>query len=276
MFGLFRRKQVNDIKGSSPYSLALLSVSEKLKPMTQVEFEIANQSLEEVFDWLSEQEQGHWFNGGHFNMSDQTGAQYQLKISRYFGSNTLPVVFTNNTETILHSLPLLDSPRKEVGVIHIGHQFDLKDPLDVEQGSAFHFALARYNGCRLFCLGVDDNQSMKTFEYAEDLGCDWMKASECTFSHRFAVKQQLAAYLAHCDEVILNIDLASLYPKLRLEHGDGLDVQIVNRIIRLVLMSQKTKLIQLVGWKDKHIYSKATQGVLHEIATMVPSRDCAA
>lgn len=277
MFGLFRRNKVQSITGVLSHHLVLLSVSEKLKPMRQVDFEMADQSLEEMYEWISDLDGYRWVNGGHYDLSNSPSGQYQLHLSRFLGSEALPVVLTNNSETLLHSLPLLNSQHKELGIIHIGRQFELKASLEPVQGSAFHFALSRYNESRLFCLGIDQTQQdERTFEYAEDLGCDWMTLSECSFSQRFQVKHQLANYLSHCDEVVVNIDLPSLYPVSRLERGSALDVQVVSRMIRQLLISGKVRQVQLVGYKDKHLYSKQTQAILHELTQMFPSNNCAA
>ncbi|EGU29218.1 arginase [Vibrio scophthalmi] len=274
MFGLFRRNKNHDPVGVSTHSMALISAAQLLKPMKTVEFEMAEQSLSDVFEWMTEQNHSRWSNGGHFLLSDQMVGRYQLNLSRYLGSNSLPVVFTNSTETILHALPLLHVPNKELGIIHVGNQFENKATLEPEMGSAYHFALARFNQCRLFYIGIDSRlQNEKTFEYAEDLGCDWLTLPECEFSHRLQLKQQVSSYLSYCDEVVLNIDLESLCAKSRLEVDRNLDVQIVTRIIRQCLISGKVKMVQLVGWKDKHVFAKSTQIILQELAGMVPSTD---
>lgn len=271
MFGLFRRNKDQNLTGMLSHRLALLTVSEKLKPMKLVDFEMADQSLEEIYQWIEELDGFSWLNGGHYNLTAQPVTKYQHQLSRYLGTETLPVVFTNNSETILHSLPLLHSSRQELGIVHIGRDFELKASLEPVQGSAYHFALARYNECRLFCLGVDINQHLeRLLEYAEDLGCDWMTGEECSFSHRFQVKNQLASFLAHCHDVVVNIDLSCLYPVSRLEQGTALDVQMVNRMIRQLLISGKVRQVQLVGYKDKHLYSKQTQSIMHELAQLFP------
>ncbi|MCG9781628.1 arginase [Vibrio brasiliensis] len=277
MFGLFRRNKAENITGILSHRLVLLSVSEKLKPMKQVDFEMADQSLEEIYQWIEELEGFRWLNGGHYNLTTQPVGKYQLHLSHYLGTEALPVIFTNNGETLLHSLPILHSNRKELGIIHIGRNFELKASLEPDQGSAYHFALSRYNECRLFCLGIDLAQhSERLLEYAEDLGCDWMTSEECSFSHRFQVKNQLASYLSHCEDVIVNIDLSCLYPVSRLEKGTALDVQMVNRMLRQLLISGKVRQVQLVGYKDKHLYSKQTQSILHELTQLFPSNDRAA
>ena len=50
--------------------MVFLSVSERIKPMKQVDFEMADQSLEEMFDWVSDINKQHWINGGHYNLTD--------------------------------------------------------------------------------------------------------------------------------------------------------------------------------------------------------------
>ncbi|HAS62396.1 MAG TPA: arginase [Vibrio sp.] len=274
MFGLFRRNKTHSITGVSSFSMVLMSISQQIKPIKQVEFEMADQSLQDVFDWLAEQENSRWLNGGHYMLSEQMIGRYQLNLSRYLGSQTLPVVFSNCTEGMLHVLPLLNTTNKELGVIHIGNQFEMKPTLEPELGSAYHFALARFNELRLFCMGIDGvRQSEKELEYAEDLGCDWLTLPECQFSHRFQLKEQLASFLSHCDQVVLNIDLASLCPQSQVGTERYLEVHMVSRIIRHSLMSGKVKMVQLVGWKDKHIFSKSTLAILQELSEMVPTND---
>ncbi|KII76439.1 arginase [Vibrio renipiscarius] len=274
MFGLFRRNKMLNPVALPPHSMILMSACQSIKPMKRIEFEMADQSLEDVFEWLTEQDHNQWCNGGHYSLSDQMIAHYQLNLSRYLDSSNLPVVFSNCTETLLHALPLLHAKRKELGIVHVGNQFEIKPTLEPEAGSVYHFSLARFNECRLFCMGIDaTSQTEKTFEYAEDLGLNWLTLSECQFGHRLHVKQQLANYLSHCDEIVLNIDLASLCPKSRLESEHYLEVQMVTRIIRQCLLSEKVKLVQLVGWKDKHIFAKSTLSVLQELVSLIPHND---
>lgn len=273
MFGLFRRKKTRNSISSPAFSMVLMSISQSIKPMKQVEFEMADQSLQDVFDWLAEQEHSRWLNGGHYMLSEQMIGRYQLNLNRYLGSSTLPVVFSNCTEGVLHALPLLNGG-KALGIIHIGSQFEINPTLEPELGSAYHFALARFSDLHLFCMGINDaRQNEKTLEYAEDLGCDWLMLSECQFGHRFYVKEQLTSYLAHCDQVVLNIDLASLCPQSYLGSERHLEVHMVSRIIRQSLMSGKVAMVQLVGWKDKHIFAKSTLSILQELAGIVPTND---
>lgn len=277
MFGLFRRHNKHTTIGLTSHRLVMLSVSERLKPMAQVEFEMTNQSLEEMYQWVADSQGSHWFNGGHFNLSTQSRDDYQLSLSHCLGSQAMPVVLTNQCETLLYTLPLIQSSSRELGIVHVGRQFELKPSLELEQGSAFHFALSRYSECRLFCLGINAlQQSERVLEYAEDLGCDWLSIEECSFPHRFQVKQQLATYLAHCDDIVVNIDLNSLYPLTRLEGHSALEVPMVNRMLRQLLLSNKVRQVQLVGYKDKHLYSKQTQSILHELGQLSPFRDRAA
>ena len=83
-------------------------------------------------------------------------------------------------------------------------------------------------------------------------------------------------YLDHCDQIVMSIDLASLLTKNNLDGTPALDIQMVLRTIRLCLVSGKIKAIQLVGDRDRLIYSKQTKAILEELYQMAPLIDHAA
>ncbi|MGT0149373.1 hypothetical protein ACT691_05510 [Vibrio metschnikovii] len=95
---------------------------------------------------------------------------------------------------LLNALPLLALDNDELGIIHIGHEFELKQTLDRQVGSAYHFALSRYAQTRLLYLGIDAPKRGKqpNFRFnAEDLGCDWLTDQECHFRQRNQVKKPI-------------------------------------------------------------------------------------
>jgi hypothetical protein len=73
----------------------------------------------------------------------------------------------------------------------------------------------------------------------------------------------------------LSVDLSSLIPKNGLE-GTCLDLQMALRTIRHSLVSGKVRAIQLVGDKDRLVYSKQTKAILEELYQMAPLIDHAA
>ncbi|MCV5947868.1 hypothetical protein OFN94_23895, partial [Escherichia coli] len=90
------------------------------------------------------------------------------------------------------------------------------------------------------------------------------------------VKQQISNYLDHCDQIIVTIDLGSLSTKNNLEGTPSLDIQMVLRTLRLCLVSGKVKAIQLVGDRDRLVYSRQTKAILEELYQMAPLLDHAA
>ncbi len=50
----------------------------------------------------------------------------------------------------------------------------------------------------------------------------------------------------------------------------SLDNQMVMRVLRQVVLSKKVKLVQLVGAKDKLIYSKQTKEIVDELCALSP------
>ncbi|MDW2138667.1 arginase, partial [Vibrio sp. 2128(2023)] len=55
-----------------------------------------------------------------------------------------------------------------------------------------------------------------------------------------------------------------------------LDIQMVLRTLRLCLVSGKVKAIQLVGDRDRLVYSRQTKAILEELYQMAPLLDHAA
>ncbi len=110
----------------------------------------------------------------------------------------------------------------------------------------------------------------QTLEYAEDLGCDWVSHEECGFLNRTQLKAQLSGYIEHCEQLVINIDLASLVPGNGLETHKVLDNQVVLRVLRQMILSGKVRYIQLVGAKDKLIYSKQAKEIVDELMNLAP------
>lgn len=273
MLSLFKRSKTK-IHPTAPHYGLFSTVSQRLKPMTEFEFEMAEQSLEAAFDWFYPSV-SNYLNGGHCSIENANYGLFQAHLSQCLGSRLLPVILTNAHETMVSIIPVLDMNQGDIGIVSINQQFEMSQSLDLRVSSAYHFVLSQYNNCRLFCVGIDETQQpANAFEYAEDQGCDWLTHSECHFRHRFQVKNQVATFINHCDELVLDIDLDSLIDGFA--RPNALDMQTVLRLIRQCVMSGKVKLIQVVGVHDKLIYSKQAKMILDEVAALLPSRNDAA
>lgn len=90
------------------------------------------------------------------------------------------------------------------------------------------------------------------------------------FLNRTQLKAQLSGYIEHCEQLVINIDLASLVPGNGLETHKVLDNQVVLRVLRQMILSGKVRYIQLVGAKDKLIYSKQAKEIVDELINLAP------
>lgn len=270
MLSLFKRYRLNRSTVPHISVFTFMTACERIKPMSQAEFEFAQSSLELSSEWLYQQHRHpNYADAGHLVLEGATDGRYQSMLSRNLALSSVPVVLTNCQEVLLQALPVVVQDNDEVGIIHIGHEFALKQTLEPQLGSAFHFALSRFSNVRLLCLGIDNERvSSTTREYAEDLGCNWLTQRECDFRNRGQLKTRLNRYMQYCDQLVLNIDLASLVPGRGLDEHTVLDLQIVLRIIRHAVLSGKVRLIQLVGAKDKWIYSKQTKAIVDELCEL--------
>ncbi len=254
------------------YPFSFMTVCEYLPPMSKGAFELADQSLENASEWLYQQhDQTTAANCGHFTHKNIENGDFQQALSLSLSRHSIPVIVTNCAEAILSILPVVASNGEEIGIVSISHKMHLKQTLEPRVGSAFHFALSRYHNVRLFFAGVNEQETkQETWEYAEDQGCDWVMGRELTFRHRNHVKQQVSNYLGHCDQVIVSIDLGSLIAKENLAGEVALDIQMVLRTIRLCLVSGKVKAIQLVGDRDRLVYSRQTKAIIEELYQIAP------
>ncbi|SDG82916.1 hypothetical protein SAMN04488136_103130 [Vibrio xiamenensis] len=266
MLGLFRRNTYHSVS-TLTQRMALLTLCERIQPLSLPQYEQAEQSLESFYDWLFDLSSIKApAYAGHYTLLNSDKTRFSEQLELLSTSHQLPVIVTNCHESILSVLSGFVGRNRDVGIVSIGPSFQLKATLNVELGSAFHFALSRYNECRLLCLGIDDtNQDSKTFEYAEDLGCNWLLNQECDFRHRLTVKQNVATYLSRCDDVVVDIDLASLSKEPRWDGEKSLDVDMVLRMVGQCLESKKVRAIQLTGLRDSHWYSRHTKHILHEL-----------
>ncbi|MCA2017220.1 arginase [Vibrio tritonius] len=267
MLSLFKRYRLSrhSVAHVSPFTF--LTVCERIKPMSLVEFEIAQQSLEFASDWLYQQQANpQYSDAGHIILRDDADYRYQEMLARHMAMSSVPVVLANCHELLLEAMPVLSAEEGTLGFIHVGNSFQLKQTLDPQLGSAYHFVLSRYSNTQLFCIGVDaEHEPSHSFEYAEDLGCDWLTADESGFGYRSQLKSQLSHYLDHCNQVVLTVDLASLVPSNGISEHKTLDNQMVIRTITQAVNSGKLKMIQLVGAKDKLIYSRQTKEIIDEL-----------
>ncbi|MBO0150042.1 arginase family protein [Vibrio sp. Vb2424] len=273
MLSFFKRYKLHHtVKQPQHYPFSFMTVCEYLPPMSKGAFELADQSLENASDWLYQQHDHETAeNFGHFNHDKLENGEFQEALSLSLSRHSIPVLVTNCTEAILSMLPVVVSYRDEVGVVNIGHNMNLKPTLEPRLGSAFHFALSRYQNARLFFAGVCEQETkQETWEYAEDQGCDWVTEKEFSFRHRNNVKQQIGNYLDHCDQIIISIDLGSLKTKNSLDGASEIDIQMVLRTIRQCLVAGKVRAIQLVGDRDCLVYSRQTKAILEELYQMAP------
>ncbi|OAN18022.1 arginase [Photobacterium jeanii] len=272
MLSIFKRYRMRHAHKQPVHPFTFMTVCERVKPMSQAAFEFAQQSLELASYWLYPQSTSAVYSdAGHFVVTNDNPASYQHCLSQHLGMHSMPVVLSNCHETLLHAIPIIALQKNEIGLINIGHRFDLKQTLDVQVGSAFHFALNQYDNTRLFCLGVDEeSQNSQLYEYAEDLGVNWLSSEDYSFRNRTPIKSELTNYIARCDDLIITVDLAALMPSAGFNDNNRLSSKIILRTLRQCVLSGKVKMIQLVGAKDNLICSRQTKEILDALCELPP------
>ncbi|GMQ49029.1 arginase family protein [Vibrio sp. 10N] len=259
--------------------LSVLTVCEVIKPLNNAQFEDAESLLDTAYDWLSAQQNSHSMrNVGHFPIlsghhNKPPYFENQMACHDFKGTlveqitvGAMPLVITNCHETLLDVLPSLLIDQEDVGIVNVNAHLLMDQCLDLNMGSMLHFALNRYNECRAFHVGIDRHHcDKKQLEYAEDMGCNWLLAEEVNYRGRTMIKEQLARFINHVDKLIVTVDLPSISKHNSSSEKHKLDVNMVLRVLRQCLASNKVLLVQLVGAEERHIYSKATQLLVQEL-----------
>jgi|GEM_PF-908660 len=271
MFERLKNIWFHPTKTSVHTKVLLASQCTKLPRMADKSFEVAEQLLEPIYDWYDSYELkgGSELAQGGFHrhaLESQIGQEFWLRqLSDWLNSAHLPVVMTNCHESIVTNLtPLVANG--SIGVISIGHQFNMTPTLEMRPGSAYHFALSRYEQLQYLGLGIDEElQTISQLDYAEDMNCYWLTRAECNLRHRQKLKDQLFSFGEKVDQIVIDIDLASIVANYRYQMAAGIDIQWLTKVLRYCLASGKVRFIQLVGDKEYLLYSRPVKQILELI-----------
>lgn len=273
MFGIFRRHRLIQNAGICVYPYTFFTVCKWVRPMSLAEYELSEQSLDNVSDWLDNSRAGrrssHDFDYHHYSIRPNCVENLQTSLSRCFSMQSVPVIFSNCHETLLDVVASLLQDGGTLGVLDICKSFNLKPSLELCYGSAFQFLLSKYDRFGATYLGIDAQcpDSEQQQERAADFGCDWLTLDEYRLKHKSVIQEKVAHYLNHYDQSILVVDLDSLHPKHELDNK-VIDISMVLKTIEQCMASDQLRLIMLVGRRDNAIYSRETKAIYQQIKTL--------
>ncbi|CAH0528927.1 arginase family protein [Vibrio hippocampi] len=271
MLNIFKQlwRPTNYAPQSSP--LTLTTVNEWLKPVSRDLFEDSDALLETASEWLLEQGiAARIQHTGHFCLDNDIPSKLREQkllsgLIKQIEQHRLPLLLCNQHEVILRALPYFSQQYSDVGIVNINLNLLMDPCVDVSANSMIHFALTRHQQCRAFHIGVDvASNSFANFEYAEDMGCDWLTLEEVTHRNKAMIKDQLSRFISHCDKLVVTIDLASIANVNDRVLKQKIDASLVFKLLRQCLASQKVLTIQLVGSNEQDIYSRTTQRLVQE------------
>lgn len=272
MFNIFKQFLRPHTYAPQYAPLTITTVNEWFKPLTNTLFEDSDILLETASEWLLEQGVANQVQtAGHFCFrkgSDSQSLQQKLLTSliQQIEEHRLPLLLSNQHEVLLKTLPYFTTQFEDIGIINVNLNLLMAPSVDVCSQSMLHFALTRHPQCRAFHIGTDiSQQHFSAFDYAEDMGCDWLTLEDVNHRNKAAIKEQLSRFISHCDKVLLTIDLASISNVNAKILKPKIDSALVFRLLRQCLTSQKLALLQLVGCYEQDIYSRTTQRLVQEI-----------
>lgn len=208
--------------------------------------------------------------GGHFALAHENRFGNQLWLQNlilWLESDRLPVIMSNCHDTMSTNIEPV-AMKGSVGVISIGRDFHMSVDSTLQAGSAYHRILTKYDQMQFLGLGIDEEKlSASELEYAEDMNCYWLTKAECNLRHRHQIKDQLYSFGAKVEQLVIDIDLASIIAHYRNQTTVGIDLPWLTQVLRYCISSGKLKLVQLVGDREYLVYSKQVLTLLETILT---------
>ncbi len=235
---------------------------------------IANQSaLSESYDWYANKrtiDTEMFEKGGHFALTHENrfGTQLWLQsLETWLEGEKLPVMISNCHDTININIEPI-AKKGSVGVISIGRDFHMSVDSKLQTGSAYYRALSKYDQLLFLGLGIDEDKlNASELEFVEDMNCYWLTKSECNLRYRHQIKEQLYSFGAKVEQLVIDIDLASIIAHYRNQTTVGIDLPWLVQVIRYCISSGKLKLVQLVGDREYLVYSKQVLTLLETMLT---------
>lgn len=272
---MFERFISTWLKSTNKVTMKLVFSSQymQLPNMSNQQF-IANQSaLAPSYDWYSSKQtvdSDLFENGGHFALTHENRFGNQLwlqNLETWLEGERLPVIMSNCHDTINTNIEPI-AKKGSVGIISIGRDFHMSVDSKLQTGSAYHRVLSQYDQLQFLGLGIDEDKlSASELEYAEDMNCYWLTKAECNLRYRHQIKEQLYSFGAKVEQLVIDIDLASIIAHYRNQTTVGIDLPWLLQVLRYCISSGKLKLVQLVGDREYLVYSKQVLTLLETMLT---------
>jgi len=208
--------------------------------MTQVKFELYEQSLENVFSWLENKD----VVKGNFVYRNDVDAGFIQTMKQTLDSNLTPVVISNSLEILKDVYPLFSDDDAQIGVIHVSgftclNRYDKNKHLEILNTIKEDYS--NVNILHISMLDSNLNTSSLVDETEKGISIDTM-----------------VNFIQRHDQCMISFDLSSLSEHIGQREKAKLECDI-RRCLSVCIHSHKLRNVILVGDSDRSLYSRKTK-----------------
>lgn len=170
------------------------------------------------------------------------------------------------------------SGNNKIGIINFDPNFELRLTPSPKLDSAFHavnqYCLETFRIFNYLGLGIcKRTNSLDTFEYAKQLGCDWLLDKHMSVNYRVLIQETLDRFIEQVDHIHLSVDLAVIYQQvlqsknshLDSSQAQGITLEILIFALTIIARSGKLKMLDIVTLNPELEYSHKTAAYVSSI-----------
>lgn len=164
----------------------------------------------------------------------------------------------------------------KIGIINFDPNFELRLTPSPKLDSAFHavnqYCLETFRIFNYLGLGIcKRTNSVDTFDYAKQLGCDWLLDKHMSITHCELIEETLARFIEQVDHIHLSVDLAVICEQVlqsKESHSSqtqGILLEILIFALTIIARSGKLKMLDIVTLNPELEYSHKTAAYVSSI-----------
>jgi formiminoglutamase len=166
----------------------------------------------------------------------------------------------------------------KIGIINFDPNFELRLTPSPKLDSAFNavnqYCLETFRIFNYLGLGIcKRTNSVDTFDYAKQLGCDWLLDKHMSITHCELIEETLARFIEQVDHIHLSVDLAVICEQalqskeshLHSSQTQGITLEVLIFALKIIARSGKLKMLDIVTLNPELDYSHKTAAYVSSI-----------
>ncbi|RQW64930.1 hypothetical protein [Vibrio viridaestus] len=233
------------LQGYYQYPFIFMTACKWAFPMSQAKFELFEQSLDNLFNWLENKD----VSRGHFVSKNQINPELLTTLKRSLGYQLTPVIVANSLDLIIDIYPTVAVGAAKTGILHVGRYnwLNLRD--QNKQQDILGSLQKCFPEIDVLSLGKLDHEKLPTVP-----STDMREVSP------LIPLDGVDEFINTHEQIILTFDLSSLSKGVGLLEEKALDKE-VKELIERCTATDKVRMILLTGDSDRSLYSRKTKAI---------------